>query len=164
MTPIDRAKEHILAELKKLPSGATELTIFSNEPSLPSFNQALESVEIQGALNLRGVRVSVRIPDPPIEQGKRFMLNFLATLPPSDEERHVVFPCIDSDERDCLRALASIEVQSELRRRNLTASIQVQSSEKPSPEQQIVIAAFDDMASGKLDYYFKYGILPEEDR
>ncbi|MHC5932228.1 hypothetical protein, partial [Nostoc sp.] len=118
-----------------------------DQANLAVFQQALKAADVQRMLVQKNVSVEFYIPEPPIEQGKKWMLKFINEAP---EIREIVFPYRSRDCADAQAALESPEVQAALTRRGITASIQ-RIDDKPS----IVIASIDQVISGELDRYMR---------
>lgn len=89
----------------------------------------------------------------PIQQAKEHILKILKQhLNPEVEE--IVYPCLPQDASDFRSALELVEVQAEFNRRKVKATLQVVSKTgEPLPD--IIIATVDDVASGKVDRWFK---------
>ena len=87
----------------------------------------------------------------PIEQAKTHLLNVLQQA--SLEVKEIIYPCSPQDVADYKRALLLADVQIAFNRRGIKATIQTVDAEEVSP--QILIATIDDVATGKLDRYFK---------
>lgn len=89
---------------------------------------------------------------PPIQQAKEYLLHHLRIASP--EVKEIVYPCLPQDIGDFRRALELVEVQQEFNRRGVKATLRTASPDgKILPD--IVIATVDDVASGKLDWYFR---------
>ncbi|MEH2370548.1 hypothetical protein [Nostoc sp.] len=148
MGAIDRGKEIIKEAIRATQAGLVARIPVADRANLVVFERALRSADVQRMLVQRSVSVEFYIPEPPIEQGKKWMLKFINEAPA--DIREIVFPYRSRDCADAQAALESPEVQAALTRRGITASIQ-RIDEKPS----IVIASIDQMVSGELDRYLR---------
>jgi hypothetical protein len=148
MGAIDRGKEIIKEAIRATQSGFVARIPVEDQANLAAFDRALRSADIQRMLVQKNVSVEFYIPEPPIEQGKKWMLKFINEAPAGIRE--IVFPYRSRDCADAQAALESPEVQAALTHRGITASIQ-RIDDKPS----IVIASLDQVISGELDRYMR---------
>lgn len=147
---ISRGKEIIKQQIRLAVSGDVIRIPVEDEANLTVFQQALRSFDVQRMLVQKSVTVEFYIPEPPIEQGKRWMLQFINDAPA--DVREIVFPYPARDVADAQAALDSPEVQALLRSRNITASIQrVGDDDKPT----IVIATYEQVTNGELDRFLE---------
>lgn len=93
----------------------------------------------------------------PIQQAKDYILKMLRSASPDVKE--IIYPCLPQDLADYRSALELIEVQQEFNRRGVKATLR-SASKSGELLPDIVIATFDDAASGKVDEWFKtkYGM------
>ncbi|OCQ98974.1 hypothetical protein BCD64_23330 [Nostoc sp. MBR 210] len=145
---ISRGKEIIKQQIRLAQRGEVVRIPAADEANLSLFQQALRSFDIQRMLVQKDVTVEFYIPEPPIEQAKRRMLQFINDAPA--HVREIVFPSPARDVADAQAALESKEVQALLQQRNITASIQ-RVDDKPS----IVIASIDQVTNGELDNFLR---------
>ncbi|MEH1807801.1 hypothetical protein [Nostoc sp.] len=148
MGAIDRGKEIIKEAIRATQAGLVARIPVEDQANLAVFQQALRAADVQRMLVQKNVSVEFYIPEPPIEQGKKWMLKFINEAPA--DIREIVFPYRSRDCADAQAALESPEVQAALTRRGITASIQ-RIDDKPS----IVIASIDQVVSGELDRYLR---------
>lgn len=148
MGAIDRGKEIIKQNIRLAQPGEVVHIPVEDEANLALFQQALRGFDIQRMLVQKNVTVEFYIPEPPIEQGKKWMLKFINEAPPDIKE--IVFPYPARDVADAQAALESPEVQAALRRRNITASIQ-RVNDKPS----IIVTSIYQVISGEFDRYMR---------
>lgn len=146
---ISRGKEIIKQQIRLAVSGDVIRIPVENEANLAVFQQALRSFDVQRMLIQKEVTVEFYIPEPPIEQGKRWMLQFINDAP--TDVQHIVFPYPARDVADAQAALESEEVQALLSARNITASIQRVSDVDPT----IVVATYDQVINGDLDRFLE---------
>ncbi len=145
---IRRGKEIIKDAIRKTPRGEVARIPVADQSNLTVFQQALRQHDIQRMLIQKGVSVEFDIPLPPVEQAKNHMLQAITNAP--DEIQEIVFPVLSQDYADAEIALASVEVQQALHRRNITASL-TRTTNKP----EIVIATYDQAISGELNRYLR---------
>ncbi|MGF1934522.1 MAG: hypothetical protein RM347_008980 [Nostoc sp. ChiQUE02] len=148
MGAIDKGKEIIKEAIRATQAGFVARIPVEDQANLAVFQQALRAADVQRMLVQKNVSVEFYIPEPPIEQGKKWMLKFINEAPA--DIREIVFPYRSRDCADAQAALESPEVQAALTRRGITASIQ-RIDDKPS----IVIASIDQVVSGELDRYLR---------
>lgn len=147
MRPIERAKKIILDETSRATPGQS-IEILSGEESISIFRRALELIEVQRELNKRGIRVTLRVPRPAVDQAKEHILKTLRESP--SEIRQIVFPSLPQDVADYRAALELPEVQEAFRVRNVLGIIQ-----PTGKDPEIIIATYEDVTSGRLDGHFK---------
>ncbi|BCL34239.1 hypothetical protein [Nostoc sp. MS1] len=143
--PIERGKEIIKQQIRLAQPGEVVRIPAADQANLTLFEQALRSFDIQRMLIQRNLTVEFYIPEAPIEQAKKWMLQFINDAPSDVSE--IVFPCPARDYIDAQSALASPEVQAALQARNITARVQAVGDDKPS----IVIATYEQVTNGELD-------------
>lgn len=148
MGAIDRGKEIIKEAIRATQPGLVARIPVADEANFPVFQQALRAADVQRMLVQKGVRVEFYFPDPPVEQAKKAMLQFIRSA--STEIQEIVFPVITQDYADAEIALSSAEVQQALNRRNITASLR-RVSQKP----EIVITSIDQVISGEFNRYMR---------
>lgn len=154
MAAIDRAKEFIKEAIRATQSGLVARIPVANEANLVVFQKALRAPDVQRMLIQKGVRVEFYLPEAPVKQAKKAMLQVIRSA--SAEIQEIVFPVIAQDYADAQLALASSEVQLALNRRGITASLRRES------QKEIVIATIDQAMSGDLDRYLRERPSPDE--
>jgi Asp-tRNA(Asn)/Glu-tRNA(Gln) amidotransferase A subunit family amidase len=147
MGAIDRGKEIVKEAIRATQAGLVARIPVADEANLVVFERALRAPDVQRMLVQKGVRVEFFVPEAPVEQAKKSMLQVIRNA--SAEIREIVFPVIAQDYADAEIALASSEVQQALNRRGITASLLRESQE------QIVITSIDQVISGELDRYLR---------
>lgn len=146
---VEQAKSILLAELRKAPAGTSEIDIPCEGPeNARLFREALELVEVRREFNRRHVRANIREINPSV-QVKQYMLDTIRSN--NLRDREIGFQCQPKDSDLYYQALGDPEVQSEVIARSLKAEVVVLGRPRDA---KIVIATYDDVASGKLDEYF----------
>ncbi|MBD2435841.1 hypothetical protein [Nostoc sp. FACHB-110] len=145
---ISRGKEIIKQQIRLAQPGEVVHIPVEDDANLAVFQQALRSFDIQRMLVQKNVLVEFHIPEPPTEQAKKLILQFIHDAPP--ECREILFPYRARDCADAQAALDSPEVQAALQQRNITASIQ-RIDDQPS----IVVASIDQVMNGDLDRFME---------
>jgi hypothetical protein len=145
---IGRGKEIIKQQIRLAQPGEVVRIPVEDDANLAVFEQALRAFDIQRMLVQKNVTVEFHIPEPPIEQGKRWMLQFINDAPP--ECREILFPYRARDVADAQAALDSPEVQAALHSRNITASIQ-----RIDDQPTIVVATYEQVINGELDEFME---------
>ncbi|MHC5914876.1 MAG: hypothetical protein ACYTXE_28670 [Nostoc sp.] len=148
MGAIDKGKEIIKEAIRATQAGLVARIPVEDQANLAVFERALRSPDIQRMLVQKNVSVEFYIPEPPIEQGKKWMLKFINEAPA--DIREIVFPYRSRDCADAQAALESPEVQAALTRREITASVR-----RIDDEPSIIVASIDQVISGELDRYLR---------
>ncbi|MBH8564999.1 hypothetical protein I8748_22915 [Nostoc sp. CENA67] len=148
---ISRGKEIIKQQIRLALRDEVVRIPVEDEANLAVFEQALRSFDIQRMLVQKNVSVEFYIPEPPIEQGKKWMLQFINNAPADVSQ--IIFPYHARDCADAQAALESPEVQALLQQRNITASIQRVDDQSDQPS--IVIATYDQVTNGELDNFLR---------
>lgn len=146
---IQRASSVVLNEVRKALPGqrVVIVTVEDEGPNVSYFRQALDSAQVQQELAQRGVKVELQIINP-IQQVKEHVLRYLRQAGP--QVSVVVLPCLSKNADVYYKALALPEVKAEFENRGIKLEVRIVDG-GPS----IAITTYDDVASGRLDEYFK---------